>query len=310
MPTREEMRSLAEEIVGSYADRVAGIAQLRETVKLDLKGFHDSRTAMAKELRADLSKVRPALAEDDRQRQSEAHEFMGELGRAVAEGKAAVKTLLNEFDSAHQAMSTQLWANLAKDERERQAEVHEFRGELARIIAEGKAAVKTLLTEFDSAHQAMSNQLRADLAKGEEGRLREARALKQELVRGVAKIKSAVSAQLKEFADIQAGARDEWQTLTATMQAQRVGAAVEVKPSEVVAAPAMEMTEEEVAEITPETADIRDRAFEYLANHPDGTRLVELEQEFGLARIKLVRVVRGLIDENKVEKRDMLYFAI
>jgi len=259
MPTREEMRSLAEEIVGSYADRVAGIAQLRETVKLDLKGFHDSRTAMAKELRADLSKV---------------------------------------------------WANLAKDERERQAEVHEFRGELARIIAEGKAAVKTLLTEFDSAHQAMSNQLRADLAKGEEGRLREARALKQELVRGVAKIKSAVSAQLKEFADIQAGARDEWQTLTATMQAQRVGAAVEVKPSEVVAAPAMEMTEEEVAEITPETADIRDRAFEYLANHPDGTRLVELEQEFGLARIKLVRVVRGLIDENKVEKRDMLYFAI
>ena len=62
MPTREEMRSLAEEIAGSYADRVAGIAQLRETVKMDLKGFQDSRTAMAKELRADLSKVRHTLA--------------------------------------------------------------------------------------------------------------------------------------------------------------------------------------------------------------------------------------------------------
>ena len=250
MPTREEMRSLAEEIVGSYADRVAAIAELRETMKMDLKGFHDSRTAMAKELRADLSKVRPALAEDDRQRQSEAREFMGEL---------------------------------------------------ARVIAEGKAAVKTLLKELDNAHQAMSTQLRADLARGEEERLREARALKQELVRGVAEIKSAVSAQLKELADIQAGARDEWQTLTSTMQAQRVGAAVEMGPAEAVAAP---------AEIAPEIADIRDRVFEYLANHPDGTRLVELEQEFGLARIQIAKVVRSLMDENKVEKRELLYFAI
>ena len=73
--------------------------------------------------------------------------------------------------------------------------------------------------------------------------------------------------------------------------------------------PAEEMAEE-AAEITPEIGDIRDQAFEYLANHPDGTGLVELEQEFGLARIKLVRVVKDLMDENKVEKRDMLYFAI
>jgi len=310
MPTREEMRSLAEDIVGSYEDRIVGIAQLRETVKMDLKGFQDSRTAMAKELRADLSKVRPTLAEDDRQRQSEAHEFMGELGRVVAEGKATVKTLLNEFDSAHQVMSNQLRADLAKDDRQRQSEAHEFMGELGRVVAEGKAAVKTLLNEFDSAHQAMSNQLRADLAKDEEGRLRQARALKQELVRGVAEIKSAVSAQLKEFADIQAGARDEWQILSATMQAQRVGPVVETKPSEAFAAPAEEITEEEVAELTPETADIRHRVFEYLANHPDGTKMTGLEEEFGLARIQIAKIVKSLMGENKVEKRELFYFAI
>jgi len=275
MQTREEMRSLAEEIVGSYADRVAGIAQLRETVKLDLKGFHDSRTAMAKELRADLSKVRPALAEDDRQRQSEAREFMGEL---------------------------------------------------ARVIAEGKATVQTLLKELDNAHQAMSTQLRADLAKDEEERLRQARALKQELVRGIAELKSAVNAQLKEFADIQAGVRDEWQTLTATMQAKRVGLAVVVKPSEAVAPPPVEevaapppveeVAEEEAvarageAEVTPEIAKLGDRVFKYLANHPDGTKLIELEEEFGLARIQMARIVRNLMNENKVEKRELLYFAI
>ena len=94
MPTREEMRGLAEEIVGSYADRVAGIAELRETVKMDLKGFQHSRAAMAKELRADLAKVIPALAEDDRQRQAEANEFRGELVGIIerkGSGKDAAK---------------------------------------------------------------------------------------------------------------------------------------------------------------------------------------------------------------------------
>ena len=175
-------------------------------------------------------------------------------------------------------------------------------GELGRAVAEGKATVKTLLKELDSAHQAMSTQLRADLAKDEKERSRQARALKQEMVRGVAEIKSAVSAQLKEFADIQAGARDEWQILTASMQAQRVGAAVEVKSAEAVAVPA--------EEITSETDDIQNRAFEYLANHPDGTKLVELEQEFGVSRIEMARLLKDLMNENKVEKRELLYFAI
>lgn len=43
---------------------------------------------------------------------------------------------------------------------------------------------------------------------------------------------------------------------------------------------------------------------------PMGVRLVELEEEFGLARIRIVRVLRELMDDIKVEKRDLLYFAI
>jgi len=316
MPTREEMRGLAEEIIGSYADRVAGIAQLGETVKLDLKGFHDSRTAMSKELRTDLAKVRLALAEDDRQRQSEAREFMGELGRAVAEGKATVKSLLKELDNAHQAMSTQIRADLAKvlpalaeDDRQRQSEAREFIGELGRAVAQGKAAVKILLGEFDSAHNAMSREMKATLARGrqilakeEKERQGQARQFMGELGRKVTEGKTATQAQLRKLAEEQAGARDEWQILTSTLQAQRVGAAVAAKPPEAVAVPA--------EEITPETDDIQNRAFEYLANHPDGTKLVELEKEFGVSRIEMARLLKDLMGENKVEKRELLYFAI
>ena len=54
---------------------------------------------------------------------------------------------------------------------------------------------------------------------------------------------------------------------------------------------------------------LRHQIFEYLTNHPEGTRLSELAREFGLARVYMGKILRNLMDENKIEKRDLLYFA-
>jgi len=248
MPTREEMRSLAEEIVGSYADRVATVAELRETVKMDLKGFQDSRTAMGKELRADLVK-------------------------SVSDMKSAVSTQLKEMDAAHTTMSREMRANLAQS------------------LADCKRSTGAMLEGFSQAHSTMSKEMRANLAQS-----------LADCKRSTGSMLKSFSNELKEVRSELAGGRDEWQILSATMQAQRVGLAVKTKPSEAVAAPAEEMI--------PETTAIRDRIFEYLANHPDGTKMTELEQEFRLARIQMAKVVKSLMDENKVEKRELFYFAI
>ena len=56
--------------------------------------------------------------------------------------------------------------------------------------------------------------------------------------------------------------------------------------------------------------ELRDKVLAYLAYHPDGTKLTELEEEFGAARIQIAKVIRELIDNKKVEKHDLLYFAI
>ena len=61
---------------------------------------------------------------------------------------------------------------------------------------------------------------------------------------------------------------------------------------------------------TPETAALSDRVFEYLANHPDGTKMADLEKEFGLARIQMAKITRNLMDENKVKKQELLYLAV
>jgi len=62
-----------------------------------------------------------------------------------------------------------------------------------------------------------------------------------------------------------------------------------------------------VAEGAPAT--LRDVIFTYLAEHPDGAKLAQMEQDLGMARIKLAQPMQGLIDGKKVQKRGLLYFA-
>jgi len=212
MTTREEMRGLAEEIVGSYEDRISGIARVKES-------------------------------EAERKRTE------------------------------------------------------------AKEIAQRRSDVSTMLKGFDDAHAAMSNELKADLAKVAPA-LRESEAERKRTgAKEIAQRRSEVGTMLKGFREEQAGVRDEWQKMTATMQSKRGGVAVAVKPL-------IEGIPEGAAEITPETAALREQVFEYLANHPDGTKLVELAEEFGVARIQIGKVIRNLMDENKVEKRELLYFAV
>ncbi len=52
--------------------------------------------------------------------------------------------------------------------------------------------------------------------------------------------------------------------------------------------------------IVSSSGELRNRVFAYLADHPDGTKLTELEEEYGLARIQIAKVIRDLMDDNKV----------
>jgi hypothetical protein len=74
--------------------------------------------------------------------------------------------------------------------------------------------------------------------------------------------------------------------------------------------PAKETAPAARREAKAQTIALRDVVFEYLADHPDGVRLTDMEREFGVARIQIAKALRGLLDDNKVEKRELVYFAI
>jgi hypothetical protein len=165
-------------------------------------------------------------------------------------------------------------------------------------------AMQVQLGELDRNHQAMALQLRNGLARGhaaltaqEAGRKAEVHTwlhevdqahqamshqLQADLARGrdsltqaESRRKAEVHEWIGQVATEHNGARQEWRRLTRTL----------------------------------EFTALSERVFQHLANHPDGARLTDIEQEFGLGRLQAGRVVRHLMNEGKAEKRDLSYFA-
>jgi hypothetical protein len=197
-------------------------------------------------------------------------------------------------------MSRHLRADLARGRADLKASVnaqlHDLgQGHIALTRAEvrRKGEVNTWLKGVDRAHQAMSRHLRADLARGRADLKASVNAQLHDLgqghialTRAEARRKGEVHAWIGQVAAEHAGARQEWRRLTRTMGSKRNGAPV-----------------------TEELTASSDRVFQYLANHPDGARLTEIEREFGLGRLQAGRVMRHLMDEGKAEKRDLCYYA-
>lgn len=329
MPSREQMQGLVQEILGAYEDRSAGWVQLRKTVKADLQGLEDSRIAMSRELHATLTKaaadtaaaVSAELRGLKSARSAMSRSLKAELANGTATLRRDVGGRLGGYDQAHAAMSREMKSGLARGVADRKRNVgsrlggydqahaamsREMKSGLARGVADRKRNVGGLLRGFDQAHAAVTQAIKAGLAESVADRKRD-----------VGSLLGGFERELNEIRVSLAGGHDEWQKLATTMQGKRGVLLAEVKAPEAPMPPPVEemaeaeaMARAEPIEMTPETAGLRERIFEYLANHPDGAKMTGLEEEFTLSRIQMARILKSLIDDNKVEKRDLYYFAI
>lgn len=53
---------------------------------------------------------------------------------------------------------------------------------------------------------------------------------------------------------------------------------------------------------------LEEKVENYINSHPDGVRIVDMEEPFGETRMKLGYVAKKLLDEGKVQKQDNLYY--
>lgn len=298
MPTKEDMQNLASRIVQSYGERTGKIGQLRRTVKADLGASKAHLKALSRSRAVGERRLRSELGQ-------KMAELKGATGRTLGEARAQLEAVRKEM----QASLAQAHATLAESGNRRRADANAFRGKLRRATADGRRAVKVRLAAARDQLKAFGPSRRA---AGKE--------VKAKLAAGHRSLTDSVRRQQGQARDFMG----RWAGLVAEGKAgmrARLG-----RPAGVVARPTgsgmsttngdRELSEEEavarveIGHVTPEMVALRDRVFLYLADHPDGTRMTELEQEFSLARLQMARVLKSLMEQNKAKKQGLLYFAI
>ena len=318
-----------------------GQADLAGGVAAQITQLDAAHRAITQELRAGLAKghadlaggVAAQITQLDGAHRAMTQELRTGLAKGHSDLAGGVAAQLTQLDGAHHAMTQELRAGLAKGHSDlaggvaaqltqldgaHHAITQELRAGLAKGHSDLAGGVAAQLTQLDAAHQTMTQELRSHLAEARSG-----------LVRTEGSRKSRIRTWIHGVAATHAGARDAWQNLAAIMQEKRAaptssdGAPVPLYlAGRLPASPGlpagqagetMEIPVEEAAgngEEDGSLAILANSAFAYLADHPDGARLANLEKELGLGRFQMNRVVRRLTDRGKVEKRDLLYFAI
>ncbi|TAK29826.1 MAG: hypothetical protein EPO21_20415 [Chloroflexota bacterium] len=309
-----EMRGLTEEMARSYEERMSVLASRRIEVQ-DALGETRRHVAACHIARVDA-----------------AASLHKELAEAAARRRAEVNSTLQEIHVARAVNGSAQKAKLRTERADLSRQVNQLMGGTcqARIAMAANQQVflmkgRVVLAAETAQFLSEASATRAAMAKSQQQALSAGRAaLQTEVIttlEGFQQRRRDLANDLAEFSQV-------WQKFTQMRRARRSGAlfgssrTVEAEPQQLAAevmATTPRRNEEEpmpsdpAAEGSLESHGIPsdEAVFSYLADHPDGLRLVDLEEHFGTIRIRLAPILSRLIQENKVRKAEdrKLYFA-
>ena len=341
-----EMQRLVEDLERSYEARMADVADRRHTTAGLLADAHATHADMAVRQQADLARERADLAmstSESRRRARAMHGAMSaELRSHLRTDRHALAAdtgqFLTETSAGHRVMAAEqrqalargpqvlrLWAireiqrlgtmraHMAADQRQMLAAGHRAR----------RADTAHVLADLRSAREEVATQLRTALRFDRVARQRAVRTtVSQHLA-----TRQALASDLRAFSQT-------WHGFAASMRARHAngtGASMSAWPSAAPSLSGVQMPSEapprpfnpgETGSVatgsvaTESSTESRtmpsdDMVFSYLADHPDGVRLMELEEHFGVPRIRLSHVIGRLIEDNKAirDTERKLYFA-
>lgn len=326
MPALASMKTLTHEIVQAHRSRMEATGHLKATVGSLLRDLHSTHRSASMTVNSTLKKGRAA-------RRADVHRT---LKGYESRRKAMSATLHSGLAQTKSACEADVQAMLTGLRASNLDTCRTLRHVLARSAADCRALVEGTLHECGQARRTAGKSLHVHLTHGHmdrratvqgllagmgQSRRSISRSLHAGLARNSAVLRSSTTAVLKDFDQQQAVLRTElaairgqWQSMVGKVNAARRRSASETtvspKPATSQHVPAAAPTAKEAAEEPPELNALHDRVFEFLADHPGGSRLVEMEAELKASRFQMSRVLRNLMDENKIEKRDLLYFAI
>lgn len=307
-----EMRGLTEEMARSHEERMAALTSRRADVQ---NALQETRQRMAT-CHTEQGQAAAALHQD--------------LAKAAVDLRADTQSTMREIHSARMASASaqraerrQNHADLSRGTHHLMEETHRRRVTMAadqRVsLGEGRADLAAEMTRF----LGETTAARATMSRAQQEELRAGRAA---LDAGVSTTLAGYRDGRKALADDLAEFGQVWGGFTEVMRARRGSVASDPPaavgprpkpdlrakpPAGAPRAKAEETSPTGAATCEPHRVPPDEAVFGYLADHPDGVRLVELEDHFGTLRIRLAPILNRLIQENKARKdvEHKLYFA-
>ena len=311
----------------------------RQSMAEDLFGMlgmvHDERTATVTDLLNGFAAARKEMAEAQQATLTQAR---SERQDAVMQMQAETRAMMAQVSAERSDMGAALRESLAQNKGERAQEVAsmiaEIEAMLARMSAENQAAAGELRSFLMSDRETRSQTVASMMDGIASDRKAMAAALAERLENFTAALQADVTGTLAGFAVDRAELHDSlvemsqiWQEFAAAMRGQPKPAAKPVtskaakpkadkpkadkpKAAKPKAAPA-KAEKTAVAPPAPDDEEVNLAILAFLADHPDGVKLVDMEPVFGLARPVLGRHLRSLVDAGKVMKNpDTLVYQL
>ncbi len=231
--------------------------------------------------------------------------------------------LIQEFQKAGAQRQKEV-AVLAREVAARRAEADAFVGHLHRVSADRHSEVAAMRAEARTSirqlHQISADRRQevAAMVAAADAFVRRLQQVRADRRKATAAMKREVAARLGDFRQGNAQRRREVTALRGEVATSRAehralcGRLHKLSAARHVEVWGRRAPAPRAAPPPPPGAPttLRDVIFTYLAEHPDGAKLTQMEQDMRIARIRIARAMRGLIDEKKVQKREMLYFAV
>lgn len=290
MAIADDMKSITEDIITSYDLRVKAVGDLMadtheilKNARATLKGVASERKEMSKEQASRLAAFASDLTRSVDTMLKEFHKNHKEMSDVQA------KNLVNFVKDLTENVGLML-SNLQKDRSEMSADLKK---RLKKTVKEIESYTKNKLKEFSDAHADMSEELKKDLAK-----------FTGDIQREVKKLLGEYAVDMKKAANA-------WQGMSNTLATARKGRAVIPKvETKVKVMPVEEAIEEVIEEEVPVEEGLEERVLEFINSHPEGIRVGDMEEPLGVARTKLGKIAKSLLEAGEVRKEENLYFPL
>jgi hypothetical protein len=346
MKLTSDMKNLSANILSSFKQRIKENESLVSEVQKTLDGFQKDHQEMASVLTSNAKALRAKLSNDDKTRIKDTTTFMknvskdnntmsktlrldlntGEKNR-IMEFENLMKTINDDIVNINTEVSNifkdtkNVLDNFGKDRKEMSTQL---RNDLDKNLNETVDYTRNLLNgfknrmdEIGAENNKMAKDLRKSLNTGEDERMNNSKNLMKGIhasISGIQKevrnIQKTSNGLVGNYAKDREGATALWNKMNeviAQLRNAEVGSSVTTKV----------VTHKQKEEIVVQTVDVSKTApqttleqkiLKYISQHPNGVKISEMEEPLGENRMKLGFVAKALIDEEKLQKIDNLFY--